>query len=265
MTTDAPPNAPRRRLRSLRLCAWVLGSATLVWGGVKIWQAQPAVRVSAQAAKVGAAPERPEEVALQAVRARFRDPESASFREVRVHRFGPPDERAVCGIVASRETSGPSGGAEFVVRVVLPGGGRTGGAPLPVLEEGPTLPRPTANARRRYCHDANDPRPTLPAPAGTSVSAMAATAFTPDPRVGGSAQPGGAQGGGQGAVLKRVAITGGNAANLRNGPGGGSAVIAVLPRGQVLDLFERAPGGWMRVGVGEPWGWVHSSLVAEGP
>lgn len=265
MTTEAFPDAPRRRLRVLRLSAWVLGTAALVWGGVAIWRAQPAVRVSAQAAKVTAAPEPLEEVALRALRARFRDPGGTYFREVRVYEFGPPDERSVCGFVASREASGPPGGAEFVVRVILPGGGRTGGAPLPVLEEGPTLPRATANARRRYCRNADDPHTAPPAPAGTVLSTATTTTVAPDPRTGGNAQPSGAQAGGPGAVLKRVAVAGGNAANLRNSPGGGSAVIAVLPRGQVLDLFERAPGGWMRVGVGEPWGWVHSSLVVEGP
>ena len=56
-----------------------------------------------------------------------------------------------------------------------------------------------------------------------------------------------------------------SAANLRSGPGGGAAVIAVLPRGQVLDVFERTAGGWLRVGVGEPWGWTHSSMLIEGP
>jgi uncharacterized protein YraI len=62
-----------------------------------------------------------------------------------------------------------------------------------------------------------------------------------------------------------MAVGGGSAANLRNGPGGGAAVIGMIPRGQVLDVFERAPGGWLRVGVGEPWGWAHSSLLVEGP
>ncbi len=67
------------------------------------------------------------------------------------------------------------------------------------------------------------------------------------------------------AVLRRAAVGGGSAVNLRNGPGGGAAVVGVIPRGQVLDVFERAPGGWLRVGVGEPWGWAHSSLLIEGP
>ena len=67
------------------------------------------------------------------------------------------------------------------------------------------------------------------------------------------------------AALPRVAVGVGSPANLRSGPGAGAAVIAVLPRGQVLDVFDRAPGGWLRVGVGEPWGWAHSSLLVEGP
>jgi uncharacterized protein YraI len=85
-----------------------------------------------------------------------------------------------------------------------------------------------------------------------------------DTGVGGNAQGDPTQGGGPPVALRRAVVGGGTAINLRDGPGGGAAVIALLPRGQVLDVFERAPGGWLRVGVGEPWGWVHSSLLVEG-
>lgn len=260
MTHPAPSAAPRRRWRGLRLLGWALGAAGLAWGGVEVWRAQPAVRVSAQAAKVAASPEAVEEAAFRVLRARLREPASAAFQDVRVYSFGAPDERAVCGrVAAGRET--PAGGADFVVRVILPGGGRMGGVPLPVIEEGPNLPRATANARRRYCRNGDEPRKPLQAP----PAAVAATAATSDAQAGANAQAAPVQGGGLPAALRRVAVGGGTAVNLRNGPGGGAAVIALLPRGQVLDVFERAPGGWLRVGVGEPWGWAHSSLLIEGP
>jgi hypothetical protein len=262
MTSSAGPAVPRSRFRALRLLGWALGFSALAWGAAWVWRAQPAAQVSAKAAKVAEVPEPVEEVAFRALRARFREPAAATFQDVRVYGFGPPDERAVCGRVSSgRET--PAGGADFVVRVILPGGGRTGGAPLPVVEEGPSLPRATANARGRYCRDANDPQTLRTTP----VAAASNTAAEPDSRVGGNAQAGPAVQGGGGfpAVLRRAMVGGGNAANLRSGPGGGAPIIAVLPRGQVLDVFERAPGGWLRVGVGEPWGWAHSSLLIEGP
>jgi hypothetical protein len=264
MTSPAPSAAPRSRFRALPLLGWALGVAGLVWGAVQVWQAQPAVAVSAQAVKAAPSPEPLEDVAFRALRGRLREPAAAAFQDVRVHRFGPPDERAVCGrVVAPRET--PASGADFVVRVILPGGGRTGGAPLPVVEDGPNLPRATANARRRYCRDADDPE-TPRTPPDASAASAAATGAVPDPGVGGNAQGGPIQGGGApAAALQRVAVGGGTAVNLRNGPGGGASVIGVLPRGQVLDVFERAPGGWLRVGVGEPWGWAHSSLLIGGP
>ncbi len=259
MTHSAHPVAPRSRFRAVRLLGWALGAAGLVWGGMWVWRAQPAVAVSAQAGKVAAAPEPVEEVAFRVLRARLREPASASFREVKVFSFGAPDERAVCGrVLAARET--PPGGVDFVVRVILPGSGRTGGAPLPVVEEGPSLPRATANARRRYCRNAGDPGE---APRASPI--VSAAMGTPaDTGVGGNAQGDPTQGGGPPVALRRAVVGGGTAINLRNGPGGGAAVIALLPRGQVLDVFERAPGGWLRVGVGEPWGWVHSSLLIEG-
>jgi hypothetical protein len=261
MTPPAPSAVPRSRFRALRLLGWALGFVALAWGAAWVWRAQPAVHVSAQAAKAMATPEPLEEAAFRVLRARLREPAAATFQDVRVYGFGPPDERAVCGrVAAGRET--PAGGADFVVRVILPGSGRTGGAPLPVVEEGPSLPRATANARGRYCRDAGDPR----RPKATPVAAASNTAAEPDSRVGGNAQADPIQdGGGFPVVLRRAMVGGGTAVNLRNGPGGGAAVIAVLPRGQVLDVFERAPGGWLRVGVGEPWGWAHSSLLTEGP
>ncbi len=189
--------APRSRFRALRLSAWALGLAGLAWGGVQVWRAQPEVRVSAQAAKVAAAPEPLEEAVFRALRGRLREPAAATFQDVRVYSFGPPDERAVCGrVAAGRET--PPGGADFVVRVILPGGGRTGGAPLPVVEEGPGLPRATANARRRYCRDAGDPG----TPQATPTAA--ATAAAPDLQVGANAQGAPAQSGGPPAALRRV-------------------------------------------------------------
>lgn len=261
MTLPAPSAVPRSRFRALRLLVWVFGVAGLGWMGVQVWEAQPAVRVSAQAAKVSAAPESVEEVAFRLLRGRLREPTAATFQDVRVYSFGPPDERAVCGRVAApRET--PVGGADFVVRVVLPGSGRTGGAALPVVEEGPNLPRATANARRRYCRNVDEPR----APQAQPPGALPVAAAVPDVQAGsGGALGSPAQGGGTPVALRRVAVGGGTAVNLRNGPGGGAAVIGVLPRGQVLDVFERAAGGWLRVGVGEPWGWAHSSLLIEGP
>ena len=264
MTPPDTCEPSRPRLRALRLLGWVLGTAALAWGGAWLWRAQPAVSVSAQAAKAAAAPEPVEDVAIRALRGRLREPASATFQDVRVYRFGPADERAVCGRIGGREA--PGGGADFVVRVILPGagGGRTGGVPLPVVEEGPSLPRATANARRRYCQNADGARPPSSAPPG--AAAISAAAAVADAGGGGSARIGPVQGGGgSAAALGRVAVSGASPANLRGAPGAGAAVIAVLPRGQVLDVFERAPGGWLRVGVGEPWGWTHSSLLFGEP
>lgn len=255
----ADPNHPDRRprFRVLPLAAWALGTAGLVWAGVQVWRARPAVQVSTQAAKAAAAPESVEDVAARALRGRLREPAAADFQQMRVYAFGPPDERAVCGRVTAREA--PSG-MDFVVRVILPGSGRTGGPPLPVLEEGPGLPRATANARHRYCRNADEPRTPLAPP---NASAAASPSMPADARAGSDARTVTALGGGGSAALRRAVVAGNSAANLRNGPGGGAAVIAVLPRGQILDVFERAAGGWVRVGVGEPWGWTHSSLLIE--
>src|SRR5918997_7121421 len=107
MTPQAVPAVPRSRFRALRLLGWALGFSALAWGAAWVWQAQPVAHVSAQAAKVAAAAaaEPVEEVAFRALRARFREPAAATFQDVRVYGFGPPEERAVCGrVAAGRET-----------------------------------------------------------------------------------------------------------------------------------------------------------------
>lgn len=265
MAHPAPTLVQRRHLPALRGLLICAGLAGLGWAGAEAWLSSPraAPGTSAPAVQTAVVPQPvpAEEAALRVLRARLREPGSADFRDVRVYDFGAPDERAVCGrVVAGRET--PPGGAEFVVRVILPGRGRTGGSPLPVVEDGPNLPRATANARGRYCRTAEEPQPAVGAAGGGATAAVAAPA---DLRTGANAPAAPAQGGGFPTVLRRAAVGGGTAVNLRNGPGGGAAVVAVLPRGQVLDVFDRAPGGWLRVGVGEPWGWAHASLLVEGP
>jgi hypothetical protein len=50
-------------------------------------------------------------------------------------------------------------------------------------------------------------------------------------------------------------------ANIRAHPSGGGEVLRVAPRGATLQVFAEAPGGWLQVGDGEPWGWVHGSLL----
>ncbi|WP_408895712.1 SH3 domain-containing protein [Pararoseomonas baculiformis] len=49
--------------------------------------------------------------------------------------------------------------------------------------------------------------------------------------------------------------------NLRSSPTGGGAVLRVLPRGTRLKVFAEAPGGWYQVGVTEPTGWIHGSML----
>jgi hypothetical protein len=223
-----------------------------------------------QAPAPPAAAEIAEQAALRTLRARLREPESASFGAVRVHHFGPADERAVCGQVTAQ--GGPP--VDFVVRVILPGtvrpspgGTPRGGTPLVVVEEGPGLLRSTADAQRRYCHEAPPPasRPPEVVPAAPGMAPAPPMAANPV-MIGASAGSGTAIPASQGSDMAgpqgRAVVQ--SPANLRAGPGGGAEVLSTLPRGQVLTVFDRAPGGWLRVGDAEPRGWVHSSLLAEG-
>ena len=52
------------------------------------------------------------------------------------------------------------------------------------------------------------------------------------------------------------------AANVRAGADGSSAVVRVAPNGARLRVFARSRG-WIQIGEEEPWGWVYSGLVSK--
>jgi hypothetical protein len=49
-------------------------------------------------------------------------------------------------------------------------------------------------------------------------------------------------------------------ANVRSAPNGSADVVRTVAGGTRLDVFGRS-GGWVRIGDGEAWGWIHSSLL----
>ena len=204
-----------------------------------------------------------ETVALETLRNRQRNTAAVAFREVRVWRYGPPDERAVCGVMTSPEL--PSGSAPFVMRVVLPQSIVPGPSDRPrprsimtVLEDGPGLARPSPAASRRFCHDGDPPLPAEPqiaaAPPEPRPREMPVSPDGPAPAESGPTED-------SGVTRDQVMVA--SPANLRSGPGGSWPVLSVVPRGQILTVFDRAPGGWLQVGGQEPWGWIHGSLLAE--
>src|SRR4051794_38500478 len=90
-----------------------LGLVTAVVAMAGIGFAVRAVGRGARAPRVAAAT--PEQVLAQgaqdSLRRRLRNPPDLRFSDLRVVRFGPEDERAVCGRV---------GGVDFILRVLLP-------------------------------------------------------------------------------------------------------------------------------------------------
>lgn len=60
-------------------------------------------------------------------------------------------------------------------------------------------------------------------------------------------------------IRNRVVVR--TAANVRTGPDGTADVVRTAQVGMRLNIFGRAPGGWLQVGDSAAWGWVHSSLV----
>jgi hypothetical protein len=202
-----------------------------------------------------------EAAARQALSARLRNPDTLRLQEVRVWQFGPSDERAVCGVMQSPELAG--GSARFIVRILQPRGYADGGSRTPqtVVEEAPWLVRPSPEAARRFCRDAEPPplpapaalapRPGPPAAASGVTEAAATAPASPSTPTGPVLLPDGS----------RLRVTTHSPANLRAAPSG--EVLFSVPRGRSLVVFDRAPGGWMQVGETTPEGWIHSSLLSD--
>ncbi len=178
--------------------------------------------------------------ARQALAVRLRSPDALNLSDVRVHDFGTPDERAVCGTMRSPEI--PGGTARFVVRVLQP---RNAGTrpPQTVVEDAPWLVRPSPEAARRFCREPEPVAATQPTPEAVQLGTPP---VTPPPAAAASAG---------GRVVTQ------SPANLRAAPQG--EVLMSIPRGRTLIVFDRAPGGWVQVGETAPQGWVHSSLLSD--
>ncbi len=108
-------------------------------------------------------------------------------------------------------------------------------APPPAIESAGQTPVTFPNPTPLFPPSAHRPSPELPI----------VRAAVPDPI---SDQP---------AALGSVTMR--QNGNLHSSPQG--PVIVVVPRGTVIQVFSRAPGGWYQVGGSAPWGWVHESML----
>lgn len=204
----------------------------------------------------------------------------ATFRAVQTYQQAIPRSIAVCGQMNL------TGGADeafipFVSIVTYPEE-RQEGQPEFQIEQ--YLAANSAEATRVYiemldrCRDNGGPKPgarpgaqplppvpgqfpsqapqPAPSPAPPTVSQPAPTAPAPFQQAPAVAPPPIAATRPQGSATTR------QNANLRANPFGGGAVVRVLPQGSVLSIYGQAPGGWYQVGEGEPWGWVHGSMLS---
>lgn len=280
-TSQGTTSQGRARARRGRLsAAWLVAALALaVLAGfaiLRIAGSGSAADWSATAERVG------QQAVAQALPAGEQEPE---WRDMAVYQYNNAldDERGVCGRVLAGPRTGGSW-TDFAVRVRLEraaSGSRPAVTSTEVfLAEGPGGMRALYLARQRFCRDgtASPAAPVQPAPVRDPSPAprLAAPPTAQAPAPPASAMPTGtsgapaavpAEGGGNlrpassppALVLGRIAVR--SPVNLRTGPGGGASVIGVLPRGKTLDVLERAPGGWMRVGDPASLGWVHASLV----
>jgi hypothetical protein len=117
---------------------------------------------------------------------------------------------------------------------------------------GPPTGRPQARALPPLPLDSA----LAPNPAAPPVNAPApGAAGLPMPVLPASPPPAAAAG-------RMVTTTAVHPVNIRDQPGGGGAVVRIVPRASSLHVFGEAPGGWLQVGDDQPFGWVHGSMLA---
>lgn len=95
------------------------------------------------------------QIAETAVRQRLQNARGISFRNVRAHRFGPEEERGVCGeITMPHPNGGPAGSSPFVVHVTRTGGTTAGAVQASVyLGDSALAPGTVDRLTAQLCRD----------------------------------------------------------------------------------------------------------------
>jgi len=219
-----------------------------------------------------------------------------ALRGVQVYRQAAAETAAVCGQVNLRKGT-PGAAFTLFVAVVTP---QTPGTPNGPLKSEQHVATSDTTASRVFvetllrCYEGGGPppqqragAPPLMAPVPESLPSQAQTQAAPQaapqapPQAAGQTPPATAPGNARapGAMTPATVQAPAAAAapgapraeqgrvtmqqngNLRVHPNGGGAVVRVIGQGSSLQVFDEAAGGWLQVGDGEPWGWVHRSMV----
>ena len=143
-------------------------------------------------------------------------------------------------------------GATLVLAMIMLGSGRSPqaeppttrvarvAAPVPALSSVPAPnPTPPTEASRPRATIAPKPSPIALPPVQEATSTPAPIPVAPN---------------NEGRVVAR------QAANVRDAPDNGSAILRTVPTGAVLRVYDRRDG-WIKIGDTTPWGWVYSGLL----
>lgn len=211
-----------------------------------------------------------------------------ALRGVQVYRQAAAETAAVCGQVNLRKGT-PGAAFTLFVAVVTP---QTPGTPNGPLKSEQHVATSDTTASRVFvetllrCYEGGGPppqqragAPPLMAPVPESLPSQAQTQAPPpapgqtppatapgNARAPGAMTPATVQAPAAAAApgaprAEQGRVTMQQNGNLRVHPNGGGAVVRVIGQGSSLQVFDEAAGGWLQVGDGEPWGWVHRSMV----
>ncbi len=188
------------------------------------------------------------EAATRAVQARLPQRQEPLWDQLSLFRFGPEDERALCGRFRTAPEAAPQ---EFVARILLP---RTqarratgeGARLLVVMEAGPGVQLASYNATGRYCREAGEPDPVQQVAADSSRHASGA----PEAAKPAESSP---------PPMPQAVVR--SPARLRESGHGSAAVLRIAQQGEAFRVFAFGPGGWLQVGDDAPRGWIHGSLL----
>jgi hypothetical protein len=164
------------------------------------------------------------------------------------------DVRAIPGDPGTHKRLLGLAGATLVLAMIMLGSGRSPQAEAPVARVTNVAAPPSTN------FPSNPPPDPAPTRGASNLSVTVAPKPTPNTMPPANIQEPTPPQSAPAGPSSHERVVARQAANVREAPNNGSAVLRIIPKGATLRVYDRRDG-WIEIGDGTAWGWVYSGLL----